>query len=74
MNKTETRLLNEMASDPWWVRSQIIHIWNSKRPHFGGDGPHRYAGNSQRCLYCNRPKRWKPQNVYFNKNGKETSR
>jgi len=69
MNKKELRALNQVANQPDWVRSQIIKIWNHDHPHFGGDAGHRYDGRSQYCAYCNRPKNWKPRNVFFNDDG-----
>lgn len=71
MNKKETQLLEQVATQPDWVRGQIIKIWNAEQPHFGSEMGHRYDGKSKVCSYCNRPKNWKPRNVFFNEDGTE---
>jgi len=42
------------------VLKLLIDCWNEPKPHFGGDGPHRYDSKSKICCYCGRPKGWKP--------------
>lgn len=71
LNQTETKLLNEIASQPDLIRSMIIKLWNADNPHFNGDAGHRYVGKNKYCSYCNRPKNWEPRNVFFNEDGTE---
>ncbi len=72
MSKTEVKLLNEVINQPNLMRSRLIKEWNSDMPHFGGSMPHRYNDKDKYCAYCNRPKNWKPRNVFFNDDGTES--
>lgn len=59
-----TPLLEALHCDDLLIKL-ILELWNSERPHFGGDSSHRYNGTDKTCAYCFRPKDWKSINASY---------
>lgn len=55
------KLLKLAAKEKGVSEDEILKMWNADKPHFGGDGPHRYDDGAKECSYCLRPKDWVPQ-------------
>lgn len=43
--------------------SEMRAMWDQERPHFDGQGPHRYLPGSDFCEYCLRPKDHKKEHA-----------
>jgi len=65
LTKGDKKTIGILFQNKPWLLALIIKQWNAETPHFGGDMPHRYDGKSRRCSYCERPKNWKPRNVFY---------
>lgn len=71
MKQLHVNLFAYEMQDKSLTERQLLAIWNSKSPHFGGAAMHRYDGSAreyldtksteQVCVYCLRPRLYKGQ-------------
>ena len=59
MPPAQQKALKDTAKELDKSPRELLKVWNTERPHFGGAGPHRYEDGA--CVYCGRPKEYEPR-------------